>query len=223
MLAFNQYFRLSYEQAQAFQGTIQITLFPGGYCGLQLVEDGTANLGLLVEQVRFKQLGSSWPRLLEHVCAASPHTARSLLDAEQVLPKPLALSHIPYGYRRGTAPANLYAVGDQAAVIPSFTGDGMSIALHSGVLAAHAILRGEPSHVFQQRLARQLRSPVMLAALVSRALVRAPNLATAVAPAVFRQIALRTRVPVCSTPFANVPAAHHGPLRIRFCCKPLHF
>ncbi len=197
LLAFNQYFRLSNDQTQALQHTVQVTLFPGGYCGLQLVEDGTANLGLLVQQTCFQRLGSSWPRLLEHVCAASPHTALSLRNAEPVLPKPLALAHIPYGYRRRAAPANLYAVGDQAAVIPSFTGDGMSIALHSGVLAARAILTGQTSQTFQRQLARQLRSPVMLATLVSRALLHAPALSAAAPPALFRQIALRTRVLVC--------------------------
>ena len=125
------------------------------------------------------------------------NTALSLHNAEPVLPKPLALAHIPYGYRRRAAPANLYAVGDQAAVIPSFTGDGMSIALHSGVLAARAILSGQTSQTFQRQLARQLRSPVMLATLVSRALLHAPALSAAAPPALFRQIALRTRVLVC--------------------------
>ncbi len=35
----------------------------------------------------------------------------------------------------------MWALGDQAAVIPSFTGDGMSIALHSGCLAAAMYLQ----------------------------------------------------------------------------------
>ncbi len=203
LLAFNQYFRLSQEQQRALHGTVHVTLFPGGYCGLQLVEDGTANLGLLVQQSRFQRLGNSWPALLEHVCAASPHTALTLQGAEPVLPKPLALAHIPYGYRCKGGSEHLYAVGDQAAVIPSFTGDGMSIALHSGVLAARAILRSEPAQLFQQQLARQLRASVMLATLVSRALVHAPTLAAVAPPAVFRQIALRTRVSVCDAPAAR--------------------
>ncbi len=196
LLAFNQYFRLTPQQTQALQGTVQIAVFPGGYCGLQLVEDGTANLGLLIQQNRLQSLGSSWPKLLEHVCAASPQMARYLHGAQPVLPKPLALAHIPYGYRRQTAPANLYAVGDQAAVIPSFSGDGMSIALHSGVLAARAILAGQSSRVFQRQLARQLRGPIALATFVSRALLHTPTFAAAAAPYLFRQIALHTRVPV---------------------------
>ena len=48
--------------------------------------------------------------------------------------------------------ASVYRVGDQAAVIPSFTGDGMAMALHSARLASDAILAGHPPAVYHREL-----------------------------------------------------------------------
>ncbi len=40
-------------------------------------------------------------------------------------------------------PAGLYRLGDQMAVTPSFSGDGMSIALHTAFAAVETHLAGE--------------------------------------------------------------------------------
>ena len=39
--------------------------------------------------------------------------------------KPITITHIPCGYIRRATEDGRYCIGDQAAVIPSFTGDGM--------------------------------------------------------------------------------------------------
>jgi flavin-dependent dehydrogenase len=97
-----------------------------------------------------------------------------LHDAMPLLEKPLAISAIPYGYVRAFSDG-LWALGDQAAVIPSFTGDGMSIALHSGCLAAEMVLRGATAEQFQRRLQGELSGQVALATVVSRGLVWRPS------------------------------------------------
>ena len=69
----------------------------------------------------------------------------------------LAVSAIPFGYRRRQAVApNVYAVGDQLAVIHSFTGDGTAIALMSGVAAAHALVSGQPAEAYQTRFLKRI-------------------------------------------------------------------
>ena len=55
--------------------------------------------------------------------------------------------------RRRAGPPGLFRIGDQAAVIPSFTGEGIALALHSGLAAAAAILAGEDAAAFQAALA----------------------------------------------------------------------
>ncbi|MGH9562245.1 MAG: NAD(P)/FAD-dependent oxidoreductase, partial [Terracidiphilus sp.] len=76
---------------------------------------------------------------------------------------PIAVSHIPYGHIRRTTEDGLYCIGDQAAVIPSFTGDGISIALHTARLASAAYLAGEPAPLFQARLRTALLPQMRLA------------------------------------------------------------
>ena len=194
LLAFNAYFRVPSTQAQLLQEAIEVYLFRHGYCGLQLVEDGTANLGLLIERKHF----TTWPELLQDICRQVPLLSERLGAAVQTLVKPLALSHIPYGFRRPNTVEDLWVVGDQAAVIPSFSGDGMAIALHSGVQAARLFLAGGSAQQYQAKLFHQLSLPVSLATVVSRVLVGAPALAAMVrrVPGVVAQVASNTRIPL---------------------------
>jgi flavin-dependent dehydrogenase len=86
-----------------------------------------------------------------------------LAGAEPLLAKPIAVTHIPYGYIRPTTDDGLYCIGDQAAVIPSFTGDGISIALHTARCAVAAYLVAEPAPLFQTKLRSALQAQMRLA------------------------------------------------------------
>jgi flavin-dependent dehydrogenase len=168
LVGFKVHFRLSARQSAALDGAVELHLFPGGYAGLEPIEDGLANLCLLTGR---EQAKSPWPALLENIRAACPLLDQRLDGAEALWPKPLAIAAIPYGY---VAPARdgLWRLGDQAAVIPSFAGDGLGIALHSAHAAAAAWLAGETAAAFQGRLAADLGLRVRGAALLSRLLVQ---------------------------------------------------
>jgi menaquinone-9 beta-reductase len=171
LVAFKMYWRLVPNQSSALQHTVELHLHRDGYSGLQPVEDGAANLTVLVHRQRLARLGG-WAGLLGELKERSPVLAERLHGAEPLLEKPLALSSIPYGFVRKKALADgLFAVGDQAAVIPSFTGDGMSVALFTGWRAAQAILDGQSAQMFQRAVHRQLCAQVARATLLSRALV----------------------------------------------------
>jgi flavin-dependent dehydrogenase len=79
---------------------------------------------------------------------------------------------LPYGLVIREA-AGIWRLGDQAAVIPSFAGEGMSIALHSARLAAEAHLAGGSAAAYQRRLALDVGAQVARATLASWLLVRA--------------------------------------------------
>ena len=165
------YYRVDEQVRAALDGAIEVILFQGGYAGLQLVENGVANLCLVFRADAFDALGRSWEALFARLLA-EPHLARRLADAEPLLPRPLTIFGVPYGFVHRdpkTPPPGLYRLGDQAAVIPSFCGDGMSIAIHSGRLAAQAALVGMSAPAYHARLrrdvARQVRSATALATL----------------------------------------------------------
>ena len=52
-------------------------------------------------------------------------------------------------------------------MIPSFTGDGMSIALLSGIAAAQAVLAGDSAEHFQRRMIARLAPQFRWASLVN--------------------------------------------------------
>lgn len=198
LVAFKIYFRLPPAQQQALHGWVELFLFPGGYAGLQLAENNEANLCLLIERHTLRMFDSGWPALFAHLLQSSDPLAERLEGAEPLLKKPLALSSIPYGLLPPRSEPNLWRLGDQAAVIPSFSGDGISIALHSARLAADLYLRGASSAQLARRLRADLRTSVGLATATSRLMIAAPVLAHVAGlwPPVLRHVARHTRIPL---------------------------
>jgi flavin-dependent dehydrogenase len=164
-VGFKMYFRLASAQAAELDRASELMLYPGGYGGIQPVEDGIANLCCVVQQkyIPNPTLGNRWESFLAKMQQDCPHLAMRLAGAEPLLAKPIAITHIPYGFVRRTTEEGLYCIGDQAAVIPSFTGDGISIALHTAHCAAAAYLAGQPALVFQADMRSALMSQMRLA------------------------------------------------------------
>jgi flavin-dependent dehydrogenase len=200
LVGFKRHFRLAPDQSEALAGYVELMLFADGYAGLEPIEDGLANLCLVVRQRRLTALGGTWAALFDHVSRAVPLLGRRLAGAEGMGTRALAISTIPYGHVAGLARAGLWRLGDQAAVIPSFSGDGMSIALHSARLAADHLLAGRSSAEFQLRLAADVGAQVRRATLLSQALVHASAqngllLAARLLPGLMNLVARMTRVP----------------------------
>ncbi len=179
-VGFKMYFRLAHTQAAELARASELMLYPGGYGGIQPVEDGNANLCWVIQQRHLARVGYRWEDLLAKMQQDCPHLAMRLAGAEQLLVKPIAITHIPYGFIRRTTDEGLYCIGDQAAVIPSFTGDGISIALHTARCAAAAYLAAEPAPVFQAKLRSALKAQMRLAEFAADGLNNA--LARAVLP-----------------------------------------
>jgi flavin-dependent dehydrogenase len=200
LLAFKLHFRLAPRQALELERHVELILFDGGYAGLQPIEGERANLCLLVTRRRFRDVEQRWERLLAALRAESPHLDARLDGAEPCWARPLALSVIPYGHvRRRADEVGLWRLGDQAAVIPSFSGDGMSIALHSAELAASMYLEGRSADAYQRRLARDVGGQVLFATGLSHALVRRPgqralDVAARLWPGLVSSVAFHTRV-----------------------------
>jgi len=197
LVAFKMYFRLEPLQNSALADHAELVMFPGGYAGLQPVEGGITNLCLLVTRAQLRRCDGRWAALLDYIQTSSGFLAKRLQGALPQLSKPLALSSIPYGLLRPHAEDSLWRLGDQAAVIPSFSGDGMSIALHSANLAASLYLSGHTADFFQHRLYKELHNSINLAAMLSRLMIVAPVLAQTARfwPSLLSDIASRTRIP----------------------------
>ena len=198
LVGFKMHWRLAAAQTESLRDSMDLFLFAGGYGGLSLVEGDAANFCFVVRQSVLRRAGG-WDGLLNGIQNENRHIAQRLSGAEALWERPLAVSSIPYGYIAAGG-SGLWCVGDQAAVIPSFTGDGMSIALHSGALAAQMFLAGEGADVYQRRLERHLQRSMRLATGLSRAMVSGAGrfvapIGLSVFPGAMSWIARATRIP----------------------------
>ncbi|MDR3521857.1 MAG: FAD-dependent monooxygenase [Acidocella sp.] len=206
LVGFKMYFRLTPQNQAALAHKIALILFNDGYAGLQMVEDHQANLCLLTSRTRLQQLGGKWQALLMDLCCDSPYLARILAGAEELLAQPLTIYRVPYGYIHrpaATDSAHIFRLGDQAGVIPSFTGDGMAIALHSAALAVDMFTRGGDASAYHRRLSGDISGQIKRAGWLY-GLASSPYLQRLIFsgmqmfPASLRMAARLTRVPVKS-------------------------
>lgn len=197
LVGFKMYYRLTEVQLQSLGTAVELIPFAGGYAGLQQVEGGCVNLCLLIDLSRLRTGHRQWSDVVEHVLEHSRHLHQRLQGATALLLKPLTASHLPYGHVQRAGQQGLWRVGDQAAVIPSFCGDGMAIALHSGALAAASLLRGVNATAYQEQLHQQLASRVRTATRLSQLMVRVPQALHLVRllPGLLQTIAAMTRIP----------------------------
>ena len=169
-VGFKCHFLLTPAQTAALSDHVEMTLFDGGYAGLSLVEKGKANLCLVVTKRQFAWYGKTWDALLSGILKASPPLAERMNGGRPCWPRPLSIFGIPYGFvYRGASGASpgLYRLGDQMAVIPSFSGYGMSIALHTAFLAAECHMRGD-ADLYHRRARSDLLPLIRRASLLSK-------------------------------------------------------
>ncbi len=190
------YLTLDPGQQAELAGHIEVMLFTGGYGGLQLVEGGRANFCLLLDRTRFQQAGRTWAGVAQLLSDECPPLGRRLRDAQPLLDQPLSIFRVPYGYvhvPRRTDPQGVFRLGDQMGVIPSFCGDGVSIALHSAFAAAAA----DDPVAYHLQTARQIGRPIHRAGRFYAAGQRMPVLAVRAArhwPGALRWVARLTRL-----------------------------
>jgi flavin-dependent dehydrogenase len=180
-------------------GAIELHLFDRGYIGVVLQEDGSANCCMAVHRSRLTEAGDP-AGLLEALANECPALGERLGHRSGSEPID-AVANVPYGWREREGVAGLFRLGDQAGVIPSLAGEGMGIAIASGIRAARAYADGGSAAAipFQTSLARDLAAPIGIAGLI-RAGAENPPVARAGAaiarqvPALIELVARLTRI-----------------------------
>lgn len=167
---------------------VEMYFFPGGYCGLSPVEDGLYNACCLVHCSLLRNRGGSrfadFPGWLK-ITARHDSLNMRLRGATQVS-ETLTTSPVRPIQRRSSYESALLA-GDAAGFLDPFTGDGISMALHTGRVAASLIAEtllapdtmdgasAERRTRAYKRRVRAVRKSFQIAGLL-RILVRAPDL-----------------------------------------------
>jgi hypothetical protein len=183
MLSFKVQLQLTGAATAQMREIVQLALFPGGYAGLCLVEHDVATLCWVLDRSRLQQvIGLDWSTQSSFLARQSSLLGDLLQGARPLMERPVAIYSIPYGFiRRDLIASSVYPLGDQLAVIPSFTGDGTSIALYSGILAAQAVLNNRPASEFQRSILLGLKSQMRWARLSNLVFARTAFQRTSVA------------------------------------------
>ena len=201
MIGFKMYFKLNDQQEKRVLNYVQIILFDGGYAGLEPVESGLVNLCLVVKKSVFSKCEKDWNVLLKYICDSSPYFAKIMNGAVASWKQPLAIFGIPYGFIHqdiANEPEGLYRLGDQMAVIPSFCGDGMSIALHTAYIAVKNYQQ-KNSQEYYREIRLELTTQIQRASQISK-LISSPlnqkiiQLICTIFPKSLRLIANKTRL-----------------------------
>lgn len=183
-------------------GSCDLHFFPGGYCGIQPLSDGRVNAAAMVRA----ELAHTLPEVFALNQVLQERTRKWRAASEPVSTAPLFFAS------PRTVERDMPLVGDAAAFIDPFAGDGISIALHSGRMAAAALskyLRGDcplkPALEDYDRQYRELIHPALKNAARVRLLLQLPKagrvaaLALLRVPILGRTAIARTRVRQPST------------------------
>jgi hypothetical protein len=190
--------------ARQLKGVVHLAGYDGGYIGACAIESGNASACWRVDEEAIATMGADWRAQLGHIARGSPAIGDLLLGARFLTERPAAVSGVPFGYKRRAAIApNVYPLGDQLCVIPSFTGDGTSLALSSGVAAARAYLAGTSADAFQRKFLAGIRAQFFWASVFEAAFKSGAGRAVgirvvAAVPPVARLATSLTRVKVTS-------------------------
>jgi flavin-dependent dehydrogenase len=150
--------------AKRLANMIELHLFDGGYAGILLQEDGSANVCLAVRKSLIGASGANPMEMLGRLVAGHPHFALRLEPGWREA-RVDTIGSVPYGWSTQATEVGVFRLGDQAAVIPSLAGEGIDIALASGIAAAEAWLEGGAGEAtaYQQALHTRIRAPLLWA------------------------------------------------------------
>lgn len=146
--------------------------FHGGYGGICPIENDMMNFCFVIDKRIFKDLKGGFDSAIAYLRLQNPKLD-SILQQASLMDRLCAISYIPYGFlRQQNSTGNVFFAGDQRMVIPSFTGDGMAIALSTAKNCAHEFDHRQKGLKFQTELMQRKLKKQMDWALMSNAILK---------------------------------------------------
>jgi flavin-dependent dehydrogenase len=206
-LGFKMHLRLSPQARSELAQDVALFFFRGGYAGLCAVENDDINLCFIVDRKLYHDVGNTFEDVLSFLKNQNHGLDKMLKDSIPLWKHPLAIANLPYGYvfeprDLSHVPVGLFPLGDQFAVIPSFTGSGMAIALYTARKAVeHFHQRGNQGVLPYTRECFRTIGPRMRLAYPVHAITQFPFLADTTigflkpVPKIARYLLAQTRMP----------------------------
>lgn len=138
--------------------SLQMFSFPGSYLGLAPIEKGRTNIACITRIDNFKKASS--PKQFMRILIDSHPDLRKLVSSGHNLFDNWMEALIPeFGLRSPPNWPQTYWIGDAAGTVPPASGNGLSLALASGCLAAEYVSRDDSigfKRAWRKRCASQI-------------------------------------------------------------------
>lgn len=113
--------------------------FDGGYCGINMVEDGVANLCYLSARENLRKYGSIG-EMESEVLQKNSFLKNIFTNADFLFEKPEVINEISFE-TKSPVENHILMTGDSAGMITPLCGNGMAMAIHSAKIATDIIPR----------------------------------------------------------------------------------
>ena len=120
--------------------TIALHNFSNGYCGISAIEEDKCCLCYLTTAKNLADSNHSIALMEQRILSRNPQLGKIFSEAEFIYDHPLTISNISFDKKQPVQDHVLFA-GDAAGMITPLCGNGMSMAMHGGLLALVQIER----------------------------------------------------------------------------------
>lgn len=188
---------------------IELHHFPGGYCGISAIENSGYCLCYLIEEEKIKSSRGNLEET-EHRYLHQNPTLKRYFTHFPKLTERVSTAGVFFKARNVHADGMLF-LGDSAGMIPPLAGNGMSMAIHSAVLATNLAHRHFTGHLDRNELGmryecewNQAFSSRLRMARTLQSIMEKPGM-TAISMAAFRAFPGLFRLAVSQTHGTEIP------------------
>jgi flavin-dependent dehydrogenase len=118
--------------------------FKKGYCGISKIENEQYCFCYLTVADNLQNSGNDIKKMEQTILSANPHLKKIFDECEMQWKEPVVISQISFD-KKNLIEDHVLMIGDAAGMITPLCGNGMSMALHAGKIAAgqiHEFLKG---------------------------------------------------------------------------------
>jgi flavin-dependent dehydrogenase len=152
----------------SLKDSLEMFSFPGAYLGITPIENDHFNVAGLAEYSLFKDL--SLAELIDSLKRQQPLLNTYLNEGQNLFTEWMQTTVPEFGIKHTPHYPRTYYIGDAAATIPPASGNGLTLAIECGRLAAHYVLKDDEQG-FKKQWHSRIRGPIFFAKLLHRVML----------------------------------------------------
>lgn len=151
---------------------IEMHTFPGGYLGLSTIDSATTNVACIID-MKYCKDGNSPATFLNELLDNPylPYFRERMAAAKMLFPEWMSGQVPEFGIRNNPSWKNVFWIGDAAGSIPPISGQGLSIGITSGCMAADFYLKRD-SAGFKKAWLKRFRKRFLVAKMLHHLMIQ---------------------------------------------------